>query len=226
MKPTGEDLTILSRRSDDKFSQKVRNLKAHNTFERLGYAEYKGSAKNSYFEITDSGKQHLQENQDILRYLLVNDFKCRDITDVLANIEQRQNRREIEVFYENVVIQEGLIKVTEVAVYERSNKLRSYAIEYYTQDGRISCYCCSFNFEDFYGSDIGKGFIEIHHKKPIFKYKDEDIKNTLESAVKNLMPVCSNCHRIIHRNWQIPLEIQTLIDNININGIYRRTDVF
>ena len=40
MKPSGEDLAILSGRTDDKFSQKVRNLKAHNTFERLGYAKY------------------------------------------------------------------------------------------------------------------------------------------------------------------------------------------
>ena len=29
--PTGEDLVILQGRNDDKFSQKVRNLKAHNT---------------------------------------------------------------------------------------------------------------------------------------------------------------------------------------------------
>ena len=35
MKPSGEDLDILANRTDDKFSQKVRNLKAHNTFERL-----------------------------------------------------------------------------------------------------------------------------------------------------------------------------------------------
>jgi hypothetical protein len=41
MKPSGVDLEILSNRSDDKFSQKVRNLKSHGTFERLGYAEYK-----------------------------------------------------------------------------------------------------------------------------------------------------------------------------------------
>ena len=31
MKPDGEDLEILDGRNDDKFSQKVRNLKSHNT---------------------------------------------------------------------------------------------------------------------------------------------------------------------------------------------------
>lgn len=33
MQPSGEDLEILDNRSDDKFSQKVRNIKSHNTIE-------------------------------------------------------------------------------------------------------------------------------------------------------------------------------------------------
>lgn len=33
MKPSGEDLEILNDRNDDKFSQKVRNIKSHNTIE-------------------------------------------------------------------------------------------------------------------------------------------------------------------------------------------------
>ena len=31
MKPDGEDLDILGNRNDDKFSQKVRNIKSHDT---------------------------------------------------------------------------------------------------------------------------------------------------------------------------------------------------
>ena len=31
MKPSGEDLEILNNRNDDKFSQKVRNIKSHDT---------------------------------------------------------------------------------------------------------------------------------------------------------------------------------------------------
>ena len=31
MNPSGEDLEILNDRNDDKFSQKVRNIKSHNT---------------------------------------------------------------------------------------------------------------------------------------------------------------------------------------------------
>lgn len=35
MHPSGEDLEILDDRNDDKFSQKVRNIKSHNTIAEL-----------------------------------------------------------------------------------------------------------------------------------------------------------------------------------------------
>ncbi len=222
MKPVGEDLEILIGRNDDKFSQKVRNLKAHNTFEKFGYAQYKGVSKNSYVEITDDGKQHLKQNEDILKYLLINDFTYTDLTENLRKVAQNQNKKKIEVFDENIIIQEGNKRLTEVSIYERSSKLRNYAIQCFTKEDRISCHCCNFNFGDFYGDDIGKGFIEIHHTKPIFKYEDDDIENTLKQAVTNLIPVCSNCHRMIHRNWKKPIEIQFLIDNIHKNGLFNR----
>lgn len=222
MRPIGEDLQILSGRNDDKFSQKVRNLKAHETFERFGYAQYKGEARKGFVEITNDGKNHLKRNQEILKYLLVNDFEYSDLTEKLREIETNKDKRKIQTFDENIIIQEGIKKVAQVKVYERSSKLRNYAIEYLTKDGHIACECCTFDFENFYGAEIGKGFIEIHHTKPIFQYEDSDIENTLENALKNLAPVCSNCHRMIHRNWSKPLEIQYLIGQIDQNGIFKR----
>ena len=224
MKPTGEDLAILSGRKDDKFSQKVRNLRAHSTFERFGYAKYHGAPRDGYVEITNDGKLHLKANQDILKYLLINDFTYTDLTENLRKVEKNQNKKKIETFDENIIIQEGTKKLTEVAVYERSTTLRNYAIAYYTKNEKIYCNCCNFNFHDFYGEQIGKGFIEIHHTKPIFKYEDEDLENTLKIALQNLTPVCSNCHRMIHRNWSKPLEIQVLIDSIKTNGIFNRVN--
>lgn len=35
MQPSGQDLDILDNRSDDKFSQKVRNIKSHDTIKNL-----------------------------------------------------------------------------------------------------------------------------------------------------------------------------------------------
>lgn len=39
MKPTGIDMMVLAGRNDTRFSQIVRNLKSHSTFEKYGYAE-------------------------------------------------------------------------------------------------------------------------------------------------------------------------------------------
>lgn len=224
MKPTGQDLQILDGRNDDKFSQKVRNLKAHDTFERFGYAEYKGEARNGYVEITEEGKSHLANNQEILRYLLINDFTYEDLTANLKVIESNKDDRKIETFDENIIIQEGLKRITESKVYERSKLLRDYAIESFKDQGRISCCCCTFNFEEFYGPEIGAGFIEIHHIKPIFQYEDQNLIETIRKAIQNLTPVCSNCHRMKHRNWSKPMETQALIASINSHGVFKRFD--
>ncbi len=220
LKPSGEDLEILANRNDDYFSQIVRNLTAsQRPFVKNGFIK-RDTKSGSPLYITDKGRQYLAEHKFQLKYLLTNDFEYNDIKDNLKKIETTDKK--IQTFDENIIISEGVKRLTEVAVYERSKKLRDYAIEYFTIDGRISCNCCTFNFGDFYGNDIGKGFIEIHHTKPIFKYEDDDIENTLQKAVKNLTPVCSNCHRMIHRNWKKPIEIQHLIYSINANGIFNR----
>jgi len=218
LKPAGEDLEILSGRKDDKFSQKVRNLKAHDTFEKYGLAKYEGGI----FKITEKGLEYLQENIDKLRYLLVNDFKWEDIKGGLEIIDKSaKEKRKIEIFDETMSIQEGVKKIVQSRVYERSSRLRQIAINHYTKDGDILCKACQFSFQKFYG-DIGKGYIEIHHIKPIFKYEDEELDKTIYNALNNVVPLCSNCHRMIHRDWKNPLEVDFLIDQINKNGIFKR----
>lgn len=220
MKPVGEDLQILEGRNDDKFSQKVRNLIAHRTFERFGYADYVRSDSGNFIQISKDGQSHLEQKKDILTYLLVNDFEYDDLKNSLTSVENEDKKRKVETFDENIIIQEGIKKVSQVQVYARSSKLRNFAIDQFTVDGHIACDCCKFDFKKFYGPD-GNGFIEIHHTKPIFQYEDDDINNTLEDAVKNLAPVCSNCHRMIHRNWSKPLEVKYLIQKVEQYGMYR-----
>ena len=216
MNPGGEDLVILAGRNDDKFSQKARNLKSHGAFERTGYAKYDQKQGNSRVTITQKGIQHLKNNQEILNYLLTNDFEYSDVQESLKEIEDNKIKK--LTFDENIIIQEGIKKISQVKLYGRSVKLRDYAIEFFTKDNGIACRCCSFNFETFYGSKLGKGFIEIHHNKPVFQYEDTDIQQTLEKAIQNLTPVCSNCHRMIHRNRSKPLAVRCLVEQINLHG--------
>ena len=59
LKPTGDDLDILAGRNDDKFSQKVRNLKSHDTLERRRLATF----VNGLYHITQAGEALVSEVQ-------------------------------------------------------------------------------------------------------------------------------------------------------------------
>ncbi|MDA1777978.1 MULTISPECIES: HNH endonuclease [Bacillus cereus group] len=85
--------------------------------------------------------------------------------------------------------------------YERNPVNRARAIEIHG----TSCKACGFNFEKVYG-ERGKDFIEIHHLKPLFTLgKESDI-----DPENDLIPVCSNCHRMIHRKKDEVLDIEEL----------------
>jgi len=85
--------------------------------------------------------------------------------------------------------------------YERSLKNRNKAIDIH---GTI-CKGCKFDFEKTYG-ERGKGFIEIHHLKPLSDLNEEIEVNPEE----DLVPLCSNCHRMIHRKKKEILTIEEL----------------
>jgi hypothetical protein len=75
LRPVGEDLKILKDRGDDAFSQKVRNLKSHNTLERLGLCEY---LEDGLWTITNFGREYLIYNEPLLDYLISNGFPYGD----------------------------------------------------------------------------------------------------------------------------------------------------
>ena len=54
---------------------------------------------------------------------------------------------------------------------------------------------CGFDFEEKYG-ELGKGYIEVHHIKPLSEIDEEVVVN----PETDLICVCSNCHRKIHNN--------------------------
>jgi predicted HNH restriction endonuclease len=219
LQPKDDDLKIHKGRKDDFFSQIVRNLTgSKRPFVQEGFIK-RDSKRNSSFFITDKGKQCLSEHKFEMDYLLTNGFKPNDIKENLKKIREGEKLQFID---ENSTITEGLKGVTEKSVYERSKKLRDFAIKHYTINEKINCHCCGFDFQDFYGKTIGKNFIELHHIKPISKYEDKDFKSTIKQAVVNLIPVCSNCHRMIHRNWSKSLEIEELINQINANGVFEK----
>ena len=87
-------------------------------------------------------------------------------------------------------IVEGAQKQITVNSYERSRRARKHCLAAHG----YSCYVCGFNFEAAYGA-IGKECIQVHHLVEISSIGQEYIVN----PIKDLIPICPNCHYIIHR---------------------------
>ncbi|HEY3855650.1 MAG TPA: HNH endonuclease [Verrucomicrobiae bacterium] len=95
---------------------------------------------------------------------------------------------------------EGARWTATINAYERNPKARSACIEHHGH----TCAACGFDFARAYG-DFGKDFIHVHHIIPIGKIGklyDVDPK-------EDLIPVCPNCHAMIHR-IEPPLTITEL----------------
>jgi len=183
LEPSGDDLTLLAGRTDDKFSQKVRNLKSHNTLEKKGLATFK---EEKVF-ITNNGRKFATDGIEILQSLKAQGF----------SEEERQSALDRD--YEDIVIEEGERTIANRSVVRRSAKLKEAALKQFAdKDGSIACVGCDFRAEKIYGPDA-KGLIEIHHTKPL--YLSEGKKElSITEALKDVETLCPNCHRIVHRD--------------------------
>lgn len=101
----------------------------------------------------------------------------------------------------STVFFEGEKKVVYSTKYERDSKARIEAIRIHG----TTCMVCGINFEKKYG-EIGKGFIHVHHVKPISTVKE---KSKIDPK-KDLVVVCPNCHSMIHRKRSVILTVSEL----------------
>ncbi|MFZ2226549.1 MAG: HNH endonuclease [Candidatus Moraniibacteriota bacterium] len=205
---SGHDKEILAGRRDTYFSQKVRNLVSHRTLESKGLAKYKKLGRDGLHEITDKGEKYLLENINNFTFIFDNNFN------------EVQRRDVIEKDYSDLIIEEGFTKFSQIKTKARSRRLVAIAKKHYSKDGKIYCSACNFNFENFYG-EIGRGYIEIHHLEPIFA-RENNFEKSLNEAIGGVVPVCANCHKIIHRKNDQLLSIPSLQELIRVNGVYQR----
>ena len=106
--------------------------------------------------------------------------------------------------HETDVLNEGAVMQVTVNRYERNREARDRCI------AAKGCQCavCGMDFESVYG-DIGRSFIHVHHLIPISSIgKDYEI-----DPVRDLVPVCPNCHNMLHRK-EPPYTIEELKDII------------
>lgn len=88
---------------------------------------------------------------------------------------------------------EGRLTEAKVLRRQRNRQARQLCLE----ASGYKCYVCGFDFEKTYG-EIGKGFLEVHHTKPLATYDDEH-----PIPQSELCALCSNCHSMVHRKKEV-----------------------
>ena len=121
LNPTGKDVEILSGRTDTKFSQKVRNLKSHNTLEARSFATH----KKGRFAITQKEVDELRRHRLDLEPLF--EFQ---LDSAAAELSQLAVGTRLHVIDERVVT-EGELRWRSVEYQTRSKELRRSAVDHY-----------------------------------------------------------------------------------------------
>ena len=103
---------------------------------------------------------------------------------------------------------EGKRKVVIHYQYERSIKNRAKAIELHG----TKCKVCGFDFNEIYGEDLARNYIEVHHVQSITE------KVRVVNPEKDLIPLCSNCHSMVHRKRGEVISISKLKSFFNKNS--------
>lgn len=101
--------------------------------------------------------------------------------------------------------EEGKMHTVQTTKYERNSVYRKLCIEHYG----CTCQICGENLFNKYG-EIAKGFIEVHHIEPVSEYAQPKVI----SPISDLLPVCPNCHAMLHRKKPayLPLEVKAMLD--------------
>lgn len=107
------------------------------------------------------------------------------------------------------------------SVYEQHRRLerdaaivRNAKTKRLRETGRLQCDVCSFDFREAYGNR-GEGFIEAHHTIPV-----AELGGTVNTKLKDLALVCSNCHRMLHRGALLAVEdLRALVEGDGSCGV-------
>ena len=97
---------------------------------------------------------------------------------------------------------EGATYRIAINAYERSKRNRQ-ARDACIQHYGTCCYVCGFSFKATYG-EVAEGYIHVHHLVPLSEIGEEYEVN----PVKDLRPVCPNCHAVIHLNRRKPFKLE------------------
>jgi hypothetical protein len=120
---------------------------------------------------------------------------------------------EVEIEGDGEIRYEGAVVTRTHTTYERDRRNRAIALA--KADPALTCQVCGFDFAAAYGPSA-KGFIEVHHAKPVST-------GIRKPSPKDLVVLCSNCHSIAHwKQGSKPLSVAELRRRWMKNGARAR----
>ena len=112
--------------------------------------------------------------------------------DFLANVLPGLQQKILGAFISPIkeeVLEEGAVKQVTSTRYERNRKARDLCLAYHGK----ACCRCGVDFERDYGAAYAD-IIEVHHILPLSEIGERYIVD----PIRDLIPVCPNCHAMIH----------------------------
>ncbi|WP_201595600.1 HNH endonuclease [Psychrobacter vallis] len=169
-----------------------------------------GAEQGGFQKLIEAGRPELSMESSVLKPEYRNLFSQAELQEAerrLSTVPHYAWRKDIspqdnflgEIDDESIFT-EGAKKYVTVNVYERNPQARAECLKKHG----YRCKVCNFSFFEAYG-EIGKEFIHVHHIKPL-----AGIAKTYElNPTKDLVPVCPNCHAMLHTKSP-PLSVDEL----------------
>jgi hypothetical protein len=106
---------------------------------------------------------------------------------------------------------EGVLQLKSHYRHERSRRLITLKKEQYKRkNGSLRCEICGLSFVEIYPESLGEDFIEVHHKTPL-----SQIESVVRTTLDDLLLVCANCHRMIHRTKDCEKNLELLLNHFS-----------
>lgn len=136
---------------------------------------------------------HEMQDWDWTRYprtfTTVDQSRFNELWKILLAYQDAVPAADVPELYRETLV-EGQVRRAIAVRYERNARARLLCIQHHG----TSCSVCGFNFGTVYGAAFN-GFIIVHHIEPISMKEGEYVVD----PVRDMRPVCANCHLIIHR---------------------------
>ena len=151
--------------------------------------DYEGKGMQAYSKLDEEVFNEFYDSRNELSTI------AQKIKESISNSKLRNKLYSIDNDEINDSVKEGEVMYKLHKYRERNSKITKTKKErYFKVNGKLDCEVCFFDYYAIYG-EIGKGFIECHHRKPL-----SELEPNTETKLSDLALVCANCHRMLHKS--------------------------